>query len=39
MTASIQRIAELLQGEDDFLIVAHYNPDGDAIGSMAAAEN
>ena len=36
MTASIDRIAEILQGEDDFLIVSHYNPDGDAIGSMAA---
>ncbi len=36
MTASIDRIAEVLQGEDDFLIVSHYNPDGDAIGSMAA---
>lgn len=36
MTASIDQIADLIQGEDDFLVVAHYNPDGDAIGSMAA---
>ncbi|ABB39958.1 phosphoesterase RecJ domain protein [Oleidesulfovibrio alaskensis G20] len=30
------RIAEILRREDDFLIASHYNPDGDAIGSMAA---
>ena len=30
------RISELLREEDDFLVVSHYNPDGDAIGSMCA---
>lgn len=36
MTALTDRIPEILQTEDEFLIVSHYNPDGDAIGSMAA---
>ncbi len=36
MTTSMARIAEILQAEDDFLVVSHYSPDGDAIGSMAA---
>ncbi|GAU09611.1 DHH family phosphoesterase [Desulfoplanes formicivorans] len=36
MTTSMDRIPEILQTEDEFLIVSHFNPDGDAIGSMAA---
>jgi phosphoesterase RecJ-like protein len=32
----MDRIPEILQTEDDFLVVSHYNPDGDAVGSMAA---
>lgn len=36
MTTSINQITELIRGEDDFLVVSHYNPDGDAVGSMAA---
>ena len=36
MTTSMDRIPEIIQSEDDFLVVSHYNPDGDAIGSMAA---
>ncbi len=36
MASPVQRISELLQNEDDFLIVSHYNPDGDAIGSSCA---
>lgn len=36
MTTSMDRITEVLQTEDDFLITSHYNPDGDAVGSMAA---
>lgn len=31
----IAQIADILRTEDDFLIASHYNPDGDAIGSMA----
>lgn len=31
-----KRISEILKNEDDFLVVAHYNPDGDAIGSTCA---
>jgi len=30
------KIADLLRQEDDFLVSAHVNPDGDAIGSTAA---
>jgi phosphoesterase RecJ-like protein len=30
------RFLDVLRGEDDFLVVSHYNPDGDALGSMAA---
>ncbi len=29
-------IADILRQEDCFLVAGHYNPDGDAIGSMAA---
>ncbi|WP_051617233.1 DHH family phosphoesterase [Desulfonatronovibrio hydrogenovorans] len=32
---SLDRIAEILESEDDFLITSHVNPDGDAVGSMA----
>ncbi|MDQ7031749.1 MAG: bifunctional oligoribonuclease/PAP phosphatase NrnA [Desulfonauticus sp.] len=31
-----KRILEVLQGEDNFLITSHLNPDGDAIGSSVA---
>jgi len=30
----IQKIAKILREEDNFLIVTHVNPDGDAIGSL-----
>lgn len=36
MANPVRRISDLLQKEDDFLIAAHYNPDGDAIGSTGA---
>lgn len=37
MTTSIMgNISEIIQAEDDFLVASHYNPDGDAIGAMAA---
>lgn len=36
MDSPIQRISEILKKEDDFLVVSHYNPDGDAIGSTCA---
>ncbi|WP_462323466.1 DHH family phosphoesterase [Desulfoplanes sp.] len=36
MTTSVNKIPEIIQNEDDFLVTSHYNPDGDAIGSMAA---
>lgn len=32
----IAQIAQILKEEDDFLVTAHENPDGDAIGSMSA---
>jgi phosphoesterase RecJ-like protein len=31
-----ERIRRILEAEDRFLVAAHYNPDGDALGSMAA---
>ncbi|MEF2230004.1 MAG: bifunctional oligoribonuclease/PAP phosphatase NrnA [Pseudodesulfovibrio sp.] len=36
MQSPRKRISELLRDEDDFLLVSHYNPDGDAVGSMCA---
>ncbi|QGY41624.1 bifunctional oligoribonuclease/PAP phosphatase NrnA [Pseudodesulfovibrio cashew] len=36
MESPIRQISQLLQAEDDFLVVSHYNPDGDAIGSTCA---
>ena len=36
MIAPIEHIARVLRTEDDFLITSHLNPDGDALGSMAA---
>lgn len=33
---NINKIAEVIKNHDDFLIASHENPDGDAIGSMAA---
>ena len=32
----LQRISDILRDHDDFLVAAHYNPDGDAIGSTCA---
>jgi phosphoesterase RecJ-like protein len=32
----MQRVSELLQSQDDFLVAAHFSPDGDAIGSTCA---
>ncbi|MBI9081003.1 MAG: bifunctional oligoribonuclease/PAP phosphatase NrnA [Pseudodesulfovibrio sp.] len=36
MANPIKRISEILRNQDDFLVASHYNPDGDAIGSMCA---
>src|SRR5437867_2135732 len=36
MTDPIERIAGLLRSETTFLILTHYRPDGDAIGSQLA---
>lgn len=36
MQEVIANIAQILKEEDDFLVTAHVNPDGDAIGSMSA---
>nr|WP_321514529.1 bifunctional oligoribonuclease/PAP phosphatase NrnA [uncultured Pseudodesulfovibrio sp.] len=32
----VLRISDILREQDDFLIASHYNPDGDAIGSLCA---
>jgi phosphoesterase RecJ-like protein len=36
MTSPVRPIAELLRRENRFLIITHYRPDGDAIGSQLA---
>ena len=36
MTTELKRIAEILREENDFLVLSHANPDGDAIGSTLA---
>ncbi len=36
MENPVQRISGILRDQDDFLVAAHYNPDGDAIGSTCA---
>lgn len=36
MKEKINKIADILSDRDNFLVVSHENPDGDAIGSMAA---
>ncbi len=36
MSTRSKDIARILRTEDDFLVTAHVNPDGDAIGAMAA---
>jgi bifunctional oligoribonuclease and PAP phosphatase NrnA len=36
MENHLKEICQILKGEDDFLIAAHYHPDGDALGSTAA---
>lgn len=36
MQNPVTRISEILRDQDDFLIVSHFNPDGDAIGSICA---
>jgi phosphoesterase RecJ-like protein len=36
MTTELNRIAEILRQENDFLVLSHANPDGDAIGSTLA---
>ncbi len=36
MTTELSRVAEILREEDDFLVLSHANPDGDAIGSTLA---
>lgn len=33
---SLERVARLLREEDDYLVVSHHNPDGDAAGSLLA---
>lgn len=34
--AHLRAVAEVLRSEDDFLVSAHQNPDGDALGSLLA---
>jgi bifunctional oligoribonuclease and PAP phosphatase NrnA len=36
MTDVCQQIAELLRSQNSFLVLAHYRPDGDAVGSQLA---
>lgn len=36
MPSPLQTIATILRDEDDFLVASHFNPDGDAIGSLSA---
>ena len=36
MTDPCQQIAELLRSQNSFLVLTHYRPDGDAIGSQLA---
>lgn len=36
MEKALKAISDLIRREDDFLVVSHYNPDGDAIGSTCA---
>ena len=36
MSSPVTRIAELIRKSDDFLVAAHVNPDGDAMGSTLA---
>ena len=36
MESPIQRISDILRDRDDFLVASHFNPDGDAIGSICA---
>ena len=36
MQSQLTKISQILKDEDDFLIAAHYNPDGDAMGSSVA---
>jgi len=36
MQSTVQKVMHILREEDDFLVTAHVNPDGDAIGSMSA---
>ncbi len=36
MASPMQRISEIIKEQDDFLVTSHYNPDGDAIGSICA---
>lgn len=36
MTPPLRQIADLLRSTDDFLVLSHVSPDGDALGSMLA---
>lgn len=36
MPSPLQTITKILREEDDFLVTSHFNPDGDAIGSLVA---
>ena len=36
MSRSRDSIARVFREDDDFLIAAHHNPDGDALGATAA---
>ncbi len=36
MTDACQQISELLRGQNSFLVLTHYRPDGDAVGSQLA---
>lgn len=36
MENPVHKISDIIRDQDDFLIASHYNPDGDAIGSLCA---
>ena len=36
MESPLKQISEIIKGRDGFLVASHYNPDGDAIGSVCA---
>ena len=36
MASPLKRISDIIRNSDGFLVASHYNPDGDAIGSISA---